>query len=244
VSDQDFETQVNRVSLLAEPVRRALYEYVARAPDAVGRVEAADATGVPSHTAKFHLDKLVEEGLLATEFRRLSGRTGPGAGRPSKLYRRADGQVDLTLPRRQYELASRLLAAAVSAAAAREVPVLDCVADVAQRAGQQLGVAAPPGVADEADELDRVSAAVRDHGYEPRRTGDDVELSNCPFDGLVAEHRELVCGMNLALLTGVVDGLGCDGATARLDPAPGRCCVVVGASRTPDRSRPGHDQAS
>src|SRR3954469_23865498 len=127
VPDEDFEAQVNRVSLLAEPVRRALYDYVAAAAEPVGRREAAEATGVPEHTAKFHLDKLVEEGLLATQFRRLSGRTGPGAGRPSKLYRRSDRQVDLTLPRRQYELASRLLADAVARAAAGDVPVLDAV---------------------------------------------------------------------------------------------------------------------
>ncbi|WP_426565902.1 helix-turn-helix transcriptional regulator [Angustibacter sp. McL0619] len=230
MSDQDFETQVNRVSLLAEPVRRALYEYVASAPDAVGRVEAADATGVPGHTAKFHLDKLVEEGLLATEFRRLSGRTGPGAGRPSKLYRRSAGQVELSLPRRRYELAGQLLASAVSTAAARDLPVLDCVRDVAQRTGQRLGAQSS---ATGTDELDRVSAAVHEHGYEPRRVGDDVELSNCPFDALVDEHRDLVCGMNLALLDGVVDGLGCENARPRLDPAPGRCCVVVGQAPLP-----------
>jgi predicted ArsR family transcriptional regulator len=225
MSDPDFETQVSRVSLLAEPVRRALYEYVTSAPDAVGRVEAASATGVAAHTAKFHLDKLVEEGLLATEFRRLTGRSGPGAGRPSKLYRRSAGQVDLTLPRRQYELAGRLLATAVSTAAAGDQPVLDCVRDVAQRAGQQLGAAATD---DSPDELDRVGTTLSGHGYEPRRCGDAIELTNCPFDGLVAEHRDLVCGMNLALVDGVVEGLGCQRAVPRLDPAPGRCCVVVG----------------
>ena len=56
----------------------------------MGRDQAAQGVGVPTHTAKFHLDRLVDEGLLEVEFRRLSGRTGPGSGRPAKLYRRSD----------------------------------------------------------------------------------------------------------------------------------------------------------
>ncbi|KQX69385.1 metalloregulator ArsR/SmtB family transcription factor [Angustibacter sp. Root456] len=224
MSTDDLTDQISGVSLLADPVRRRLYEVVASSPDAVGRAEAAQAADVPAHTAKFHLDKLVEEGLLSTEFRRLTGRSGPGAGRPAKLYRRSERQVDLTLPRRQYELAGHLLATAVELAAAGDVPVLDAVRQTAHDAGRQLD--SPPRARD-GDDLDTVANALQRYGYEPRREGDRVLLANCPFDRLAAEHRTLVCTMNLALVEGVVEQLRCDGACARLDPAAGRCCVTL-----------------
>src|SRR5689334_18516051 len=81
------------VAALADPVRRRLYRYVAAQQDAVGREQAAEGAGVPLHIARFHLEKLVDEGLLDTEYRRLTGRAGPGAGRPAKLYRRTAAEV-------------------------------------------------------------------------------------------------------------------------------------------------------
>ena len=231
--------QISGVSLLADPVRRRLYEVVAASPDAVGRAEAAQAAEVPAHTAKFHLDKLVDEGLLATEFRRLTGRSGPGAGRPAKLYRRSERQVDLTLPRRQYELAGHLLATAVELAAADDVPVLEAVRRTAREAGRRLDTQPRTGRDDDHDDdrdddVETVAKALEGYGYEPRREGERVVLANCPFDRLAAEHRRLVCTMNLALVEGVVEQLHCDGACARLDPAAGRCCVTL---TSPDPAR-------
>ena len=226
----DLSDQITGVSLLADPVRRRLYEVVAASPEPVGRVEAAEIAEVPAHTAKFHLDKLVEEGLLTTEFRRLTGRTGPGAGRPAKLYRRSERQVDLTLPRRQYELAGHVLATAVELAARDDVPVLDAVRRTAHEAGRQLDAARSGHTMDDAeavDDVDAVAEALQEYGYEPRRERDVVLLANCPFDRLATEHRSLVCTMNLALVEGVVEQLECTTACARLDPAPGRCCVTL-----------------
>ena len=54
-----------------------------------------------------------------------------------------------------------------------------------------------------------------------------LRLRNCPFHVAAQRHPELVCGMNLALLRGLLDGLGADGAEAALEPAPGRCCVAI-----------------
>ena len=136
----DFVSQVSGVSALAEPARRALYLYVAAQPEAVSRDQAAEGVGLPRHTAKFHLDKLVEEGLLDTEFRRLSGRRGPGAGRPTKLYRRSAREVAVTLPQRHYDLAGQILAGAVEAAAREGVPVLEAV----QRAAADCGRRSAP----------------------------------------------------------------------------------------------------
>src|SRR6478672_12382166 len=112
----DFARRVAGVAALAEEVRRDLYRYVVAQPEPVSRDQAAGGVGVPRHTAKFHLDRLVEEGLLETDFKRTTGRDGPGAGRPSKRYRRSARQVSVDVPERRYELAGRLMARAIDEA--------------------------------------------------------------------------------------------------------------------------------
>jgi predicted ArsR family transcriptional regulator len=222
---EDFVEHVGGVSALAEPARRALYLYVVAQPSPVSRDQAAAGVDLPRHTAKFHLDKLVEEGLLDTESRRLFGRRGPGAGRPTKLYRRSAREVAVSLPPRRYDLAGQILAAAVAESARDGGPVLDAVQRAAEAEGRRMGV----GDAGE-DVLGSVGAVLSARGYEPRRDDDGIVLANCPFHALVKEHTELVCGMNLHLVSALLDERG---ATARavLDPQPGRCCVRVSHSR-------------
>src|SRR5690242_18788450 len=70
VGDRDRDAQLTRISALAEPIRRQLYRFVAEQPDGVSRDQAAEGVGVPRHVAKFHLDKLAEDGLLTAEYRR------------------------------------------------------------------------------------------------------------------------------------------------------------------------------
>ena len=115
MSDLDLDRQLDVVASLGEPVRRALYRYVAGRGVPVGRDEAAAGTGISRPLAAYHLDKLVEEGLLDARFERPPGRTGPGAGRPAKHYLRSARQVEINLPARDYELAARLLAQAIEA---------------------------------------------------------------------------------------------------------------------------------
>src|ERR671917_43859 len=85
--------RVAALAALNDPARRAVFDLVARAATAVSRDAAADALGVSRRVAAFHLDRLAEQGLLVVEYRRPPGRTGPGAGRPAKLYRRIEGEV-------------------------------------------------------------------------------------------------------------------------------------------------------
>jgi predicted ArsR family transcriptional regulator len=233
MASDDFARRVAGVAALAEPVRRDLYLYVAASPDAVGRDEAAAGVGVARHTAKFHLDKLVEEGLLETEFRRLSGRQGPGAGRPAKLYRRSTGEVSVSLPDRDYELAGQLMAQAIEESARDGGSVMDSLHRVAARRGAVLGDQVRAGAGarpSPARLLAAASATLAAHGYEPRRDDDTVTLANCPFHALASEHTELVCGMNLALIDATAARAGGGRLTARLDPAPDRCCVVLTAT--------------
>src|SRR6186997_3210060 len=141
MTDDGFADRVSRLASLAEPVRRDLFRYVVDQAEPVSRDQASEGVGVARHTAKFHLDKLVEEGLLDTEFRRLSGRRGPGAGRPTKLYRRSARQVTVTLPERHYDLAAQILASGVTDAARDGAPVVDAVQRAAAQAGHRLGAA-------------------------------------------------------------------------------------------------------
>jgi len=226
VSD-DFAASVSGVSALAEPVRRRLYLYVVAQPDAVGRDEAAAEVGVARHTAKFHLDRLVDDGLLETEFRRLSGRDGPGAGRPAKLYRRAEREVSVSLPERRYDLAGEVFARAIEESTKDGTPVLDAVRRVAGETGRGLAADVAPRGSESASEADRLAGVLACCGFEPRVDGARVTLANCPFHVLAREHTGLVCGMNLGLVTGVIEGLGCSGLVAELDPAPDRCCVTT-----------------
>ncbi len=226
----DFVSQVSGVSALAEPARRALYLYVAAQPVPVSRDQAAEGVDLPRHTAKFHLDKLVEEGLLDTEFRRLSGRRGPGAGRPTKLYRRSAREVAVTLPQRHYDLAGQILAGAVEAAAREGIPVLEAVQRVAADCGRRLGAEEQPREGS-GSPLDDVAVTLAGHGYEPRLQDGVVVLANCPFHALARDHTALVCGMNLHLITAMLDELSHTEVKAGLDPAPQRCCVTL--TRTP-----------
>jgi predicted ArsR family transcriptional regulator len=219
------EADLTALGVLAEPSRRALYDYVVAAADPVGREQAAAAVGLPVHSAKFHLDRLVEEGLLDVEFRRLTGRSGPGAGRPAKLYRRSARAVTVSLPERRYDLAGSVLAQAIELAAATGVPVPEAVASAAHDLGAQM--AQEPPVPRSGKELQRVAQVLERGGYEPRLDDTETELilANCPFDRLAREHTDLVCSMNLALVEGTIDALSCAGVRAHLEPSPDYCCV-------------------
>lgn len=216
---------VSAIAALDEPTRRRLYEFVIGQPAPVSRDDVAGATGVPRATAAFHLDKLVAEGLLDVVYERRTGRSGPGAGRPSKLYRRSPEHIAVSLPERRYELAARLLAAALHDTETSGGPPGDALRRRALELGREIGAAATRGE----DTRAAVLRTLEDFGFEPRAEGGTVVLVNCPFHSLAQLHTELVCGMNLRLIDGVLDGLAATGITARLAPQPGRCCVRLGS---------------
>jgi predicted ArsR family transcriptional regulator len=209
-------SDLDALTALGEPARRALYGYVTAQGRPVSRDEAARACGLKRSTAAFHLDRLVADGLLEAGFARVSGRAGPGAGRTAKLYTRAARQIRVSIPPRQYELACGILAAAVEEARSSGAEVGETVAREARRTGRELAAAGTS------------LAGVLNHaGYEPKPgPGDSVQLANCPFHELATRHPGLVCAMNLHLLRGVVAGLGVPG-DARLEPGEGRCCVTI-----------------
>ncbi|NEA33546.1 helix-turn-helix domain-containing protein [Streptomyces sp. SID13031] len=217
--DQPTDASIQAVASLDEPTRRRLYDHVVAEPAPVSREEAAAALALPRTTAAFHLDKLVEEGLLTVEYERRTGRTGPGAGRPAKLYRRSDREIGVSFPERQYDVAGRLLATALEDAEMSGGSPRQALERRAREYGESAGRAARnhPGTP-----LEEVLQA---HGFEPRRSGLALDLANCPFKALAKEHTDLVCNMTLHLLGGLLDGLGGTGLQAVLEPQPAHCCV-------------------
>lgn len=227
---------IHAVGALADPVRRSLYEYVVAQHEAVGRKQAAEAVGTPPHTAKFHLDRLVEEGLLDVEYRRLSGKTGPGAGRPSKLYRRSAAQVEVSLPGRQYDLMGGILAAAAERNDSPEMR--DALKAVAHATGRRVGEAHRAASPTSQPTLAEVTDTLADHAFEPVLADGLVRLHNCPFEFLAQDHTQLVCSVNLNFIQGVVDGLGCRCAYTSLEPEAEYCCVTIRENTGPEGGRP------
>jgi predicted ArsR family transcriptional regulator len=226
------------VSSLEDPVRARLYKIVAASDEPVGRDEAAAAAGIGRPLAAYHLDKLAELGLLTASYQRPEGRGGPGAGRPAKVYTRSDREFTVSVPPREYELAARLLAVAVEADAGG--PSWAALHDAAWQFGCNLGRRATgaqsgpadQGPADPAQKRAVLETVLRDHGYEPwQDESGTVRLRNCPFHSLAAVHPHLVCGMNLALMRGLVEGLDADALNPELNPPEGRCCVAIAARR-------------
>ncbi|MBB5872698.1 putative ArsR family transcriptional regulator [Allocatelliglobosispora scoriae] len=208
------DAQVAAIGSLTDPTRRRAYELLTRADGPIGRDEVAAALGIGRTLAAFHLDKLAEVGLVEVSFARPEGRSGPGAGRPAKHYRIAPGEIAVGLPPRTYGDLSVLLAEALDRAGADLVAVA-----VARVQGVVAGRAAGPGA-------DRVEFLTQ-RGYAPSTAPDGtITLRNCPFAAAAREFPPLICGMNLALLEGITEGAGWPGE-ARLDPAPGRCCVTL-----------------
>jgi len=211
---------VSAIASLSDPTRRSLFNLVCESSSAVGRDEAAAALGIPRATVAFHLDRLVETRLLESEFQRRAGRTGPGAGRPAKYYRRATAEIVVTLPERHYDLAADLLSSAVEKSDRTGEPVRQALMRVSLERGRALGR--------EAGSFDAVLQAT---GYEPRNDGEGgVVLTNCPFGQLSKNHAETICQANLALLQGALLGAGEIEHQVHFDPAETRCCVRLAAT--------------
>jgi predicted ArsR family transcriptional regulator len=225
MDSKDFAKQLGNLAALDDPVRRKLYLYVVGRGEDVGRDEAAKGTGISRALAAFHLDRLVEADLLQASFRRPEGRGGPGAGRPAKLYRRSTTQLDVTLPRRRYELAAHIFAKAL--VRARSEASLGALRDAAREWGKRLAGEVGHG---RGQSLARVSRALEACGFEPADVDGEVVLRNCPFDSVRSESKELVCGMNLSLVEGLLEGLEVEDVHARLAPRPEMCCVALRSS--------------
>jgi predicted ArsR family transcriptional regulator len=219
-------SHLEALATLRSPTRHALYEYIERQPTPVGRDQAAKAVGISRALAAFHLDRLVEAGLLMTDYRRLSGRTGPGAGRPSKLYRPSRRAVAISVPPREHELLAMLLAAS-----ARSDEESAALLAEARDFGRSLGARARQRVRSRPTPkrlAGCVKAVLERLGFEPYQAADNgTRMRNCPFEPLSRRYTPVVCGVGQALVGGVVEGVGSSELRVSRDEHPDRCCVVL-----------------
>jgi len=222
--------EIDAVGALLEPNRRALYDVVVARGEWMSRDAAAAASRSRWWAAVPRSRPVAADGLLDVEYQRPAGRSGPGAGRPSKLYRRAGREIAVSLPPRDYQLAGEVLARGVERAMSGAVGIDEAIAAEAEREGADIGA----DIRTRLDEAARkagparrraVIDALSDQGFEPIDDGDTVVLRNCPFHRLAQEHTELVCGMNLCVLRAVLDDVGGTGLRAELEPEDGFCCV-------------------
>jgi predicted ArsR family transcriptional regulator len=232
----NLDEQLTGLAGLGDPLRRALYRYVVERGVPVSRDEAASAVGISRPLAAYHLDRLVDDGLLEARYQRRGSRRGPGAGRPAKHYIRADRQIELSLPARDYAILAELLASAVeadssgTAQAALHRAAAALGAELGAEAAERLESDGSPGTI-----LAAVRQALAARGYEPYEDRDGtIRLRNCPFDRIAAHHRQLVCGANHSMLQSLTNRFGGDQPVqAVLDPQPGTCCVALTSNGQP-----------
>jgi predicted ArsR family transcriptional regulator len=213
------------VALLAEPIRERLYIYVRDRHRPVGREEAATHAGITVKLAAFHLDKMAAAGLLDVEYRRLSDRVGPGAGRPAKLYFVSPRSFSVTVPQTQYALAAAMMATALSERYAGSDGAI-ALQDAATTAGERLGDDVRAGARSERALREAIVRKLATLGYEPQtQESGELTLRNCIFSELSASHRDLVCGMNVAFVRGLVRGARLRSLTVDKRPLEGGCCA-------------------
>lgn len=213
MNEQSQFDAIDAIASISDPIRRSLYDFVSRSRGPIGRDEAARVLEIPRATVAFHLDRLVESGLLVAEFHRLSGRTGPGSGRPAKLYRKAGVELAVSVPERHYDLAAELFSSAIEESHRTAEPIRQALVRISTEHGRALRSAA--------SSFDAVLRAV---GYEPADDGDGGQiLTNCPFHKLALSHTETICEANVALLRGAAD----QESQVCFDPGEGRCCVRI-----------------
>lgn len=229
VDDDDTPNSLVALSALGEPSRRALYDIVVAEGDWISRDQAAKRAGLERGTAAHHLDRLAADGLLEVDYQRLTGRDGPGAGRPAKLYRRSPKQIAISLPPRDYELAGRLLAAAADRSRSDGTTVLEALDVEATIEGHRLAELIRSRIDgasnDVADRQNAVVETLEEQGFEPVVRDGTVLLRNCPFHHLAQEHPDLICAMNLCMLGTATDEIGRTGLLVNLEPEEGHCCV-------------------
>jgi predicted ArsR family transcriptional regulator len=222
---------VQAVASLGDPTRRDVYRIVAGAHRGLTREQVARASGISRKLAAFHLDKLVEAGLLVNRY---DDRRRPQTpGRRPKVYSRSPLEIALSLPRRDPAALAALLLEAVSTAGPDESARASALR-VSTARGRELGadlrsrISRGPLGAERA--LTITETALRDRGFEPtRETATTIRLRNCPYAPLTDDGSDLVCDIHHHFVTGLLAGL--DARTVHAERAlhPGECCVGIRA---------------
>ncbi|HET6503742.1 MAG TPA: helix-turn-helix domain-containing protein [Amycolatopsis sp.] len=218
--------------------RGRVLEVLRSAGGPLGVQDIAERTDLHPNTARFHLDGLVEVGLVERE---AEERGQPG--RPRMVYRAV--VTDLPAGRRSY----RLLAEMFTSLIADTVPEPDKAAASAGEAwGRYLAERPPPSHrVDAAEALRRLTAVLADVGFAPGEVGGEfgteanpvIPLRHCPFQEVAEQHREIVCALHLGMIRGVLAEVRAPLDAEGLEPfvGPSLCLarLTTGAHRRDSR---------
>lgn len=220
---------IKAIAALEDDLRRRMYAFARNARRPVTRDDVAAAVGISRNLAAFHLDKLVDAGLLRFHFAAVDGIRK--VGRKPKVYEPSDTDVRVAIPVRQHEFLAEILAEAVLAERPSATASTAAIQIAAER-GKELGAAERdrirPGRLGAERALTAAEGLLAQYGFEPVRDAPAcVRLRNCPFHPHASRAPELVCAMNEALLNGMLEGLQARAVHAFLDPRAGECCVEL-----------------
>jgi predicted ArsR family transcriptional regulator len=195
-------------SVLADPTRFSIYQYIVSTHRAVTVQEIAEQFDIHPNVARLHLTKLEDVNLLDST----SEKTGKG-GRPSRLYSLSDEVVSLQFPPRDYQLLANIA-----------IETLLSFGEEGQKALYEMGRKFGHEAARQAIEKERISVTemsprakldsiyrlVLAQGLNPEiELVDEQNLRfrvyNCTFRETAAKNPESVCRMHHALLLGIFE---------------------------------------
>jgi predicted ArsR family transcriptional regulator len=223
--------QLEPISALNDDLRRRIYLFIRRGSRAVSREEVGKELGISAKLAAFHLEKLLERGLLKSHYARPPDRSGPGAGRSAKYYEPSEIEFEVSIPARHYDLLGELLVETVMDQLPGE-PAKTTASRVASERGFSVGVETKRELRKGRMGPERALAVaekvLNDRGYEPYRPSPgEIRLKNCPFHRLARQNPDLVCAMNQSFLDGLMRGLESESVEVALEPSPTECCVTL-----------------
>lgn len=225
------DAAIEALTALGDESRRRMFEFARRAGRPISRDDAATEVGISRKLAAFHLERLVDAGLLRSHF----GHPGRlrKVGRAPKLYEPTDADLKVSIPPRQPDLLAAILLEGVLSDASDNP--LDAAHRAAFRRGERVGAEvrarARPGRLSSERALTLSEATLSGAGFEPVRPRPDcLRLHSCPFHPLAAVQPEAVCGINHAFVDGLLTGLEANTVEVALDPDGGECCVEITAA--------------
>ena len=188
-------------------------------PQPVGVGAVCESTGLSPNAVRFHLDHLIASGVV----RAVKDPKAGGSGRPALVYSAAPAEAfDAAAA---YRTLAGLLASELVRSAGPQA------ADEAGRAwARSLLKTRDVGGA---DPMALVMSLLEDGGFRPAVStdGSAIELSRCPFLDLALVQPDVVCGVHLGLISGVLELVG---ATTEVQLLPvmddGPCLVTFGAA--------------
>lgn len=207
-------SQPIQVGARAGASRLRILQLLREVPDGLGVQGLAERVGLHANTVRFHLDRLVAEGLV---LRHVEERTEPG--RP-RLEFRAVARPDAQRDQRSYRLLAEILASFVTGA------VPDPAA-AATEAGRRWGHylterPAPYQRTSEEEAVTELLNTLSEIGFAPELSPDEshgkVLLRHCPFLEVAEAHREVVCSVHLGLMQGALEEVRAPVTADRLEP--------------------------